>query len=302
MASVILLGAGASFGCSDVSPASPPLGNGTDGLFARLMAAGGEASNLPNDLKSLFLADFEKGMAEFYEYSNGNIMRFQREMAAYLAQFTLGPKNAYARLIRTIGARRAIYASLNYDLLFELAAASLGLNTRYEMTSLTSEVRLLKPHGSSNFWPNIPAGMIQNCTFQRSGRADVQTPIIPLNQEETLYRCANEDSLAPAIAMYAEGKAVKVSPDYVERQQAHWLAAVKSANQVFVIGVSVNSADTHIWGELAKTRSSVTYFGRPSDREAYKEWKMSNGKKDAYFIEATFQECIPIIGRRLRLG
>lgn len=301
MASVILLGAGASFGSGDVSPCAPPLGNGTDGLFARLVAAGGEAAHLPDDLRAHFCADFEKGMAEFYEYSNGNIMRFQREMAAYLAKFTPGPANAYVRLIRTIGTRRAIYASINYDLLFELAAASLGLRTCYATKSLASEARLLKIHGSSNFWPDIPPGMLRNCTFERNGRADVQAPICRLNQEETLFRCANEDSLAPAIAMYAEGKAVKICPDYVEQQQAYWQATVQAAKHVFVIGVRVNNADAHIWGELAKTRAPVTYFGRPLDRDAYEEWKVNNRKDQAYFIEATFQECIQTIERRLRL-
>ena len=299
MASVILLGAGASFGSGDVSPCAPPLGNGPDGLFTRLVAAGGEAANLPKTLSAHFRNDFEKGMAEFYEYSDGNIMRFQREMAAYLAKFNPGPANAYVRLIRAIGARRAIYASLNYDLLFELSAASLGLNTRYETEAMGSEIRLLKLHGSSNFWPDIPVGMLRNCTIKRSGRADVQAPIRPLNQEETLFRCENEDSLAPAIAMYAKGKAVKISPDYVEQQQAFWQTSVKDAKHVFIVGVRVNDADAHVWSELAKTKALVTYFGKPPDREAYEEWKITNGKKHAYFIEATFQQCIPIIQRRI---
>jgi hypothetical protein len=301
MTSVILLGAGASFGSGDVSPSIPPLGNDPDGLFARLETVGGQAANLPEDLKSLFRSDFEKGMAKFYEDSNGNIMRFQREIAAYLAQFTPGAKNAYVRLIQTVGVRRAIYASLNYDLLFELAAGSQGIKTCYGVEPLTSEVRLLKLHGSSNFWPDIPAGMLKNVTVANSVRADVQALIRPLNQNETLDRCAIEDSLAPAIAMYAEGKTVKISPDYVEQQQALWKTAVSDANKVFVVGVRVHNADAHIWGELAKTKASITYFGRCPDREAYEEWKTGYGKKHAYFIEATFQESIGIIGHRLRI-
>jgi hypothetical protein len=299
MAAIILLGAGASFGSGDVLPHVPPLGNGANGLFARLEATGGEAAGLSADLKALFRNDFENGMAEFYKQSDGNIMRFQREMAGYLAKFKPGISNAYVRLLQTIGPKRSIYASLNYDLLFELAAAHLGFNTRYSVESLVSEVRLLKLHGSSNFWPDIPAGMFQNCTISGSVHADVQAPIRPLNQQETCYRCANEDSLAPAIAMYAEGKAVMISPNYVEQQQAMWRDALCSARKVFVIGVRVNNADTHIWGQLAKSKSSVTYFGRATDCEGYMQWRISNNKKNAYFIEATFQECINIISDRL---
>lgn len=299
MAAVILLGAGASYGSGDVEPHQPPLGNGPDGLFARLEAAGGLAASLPSDLKSLFRADFEQGMAKFYEYADGDIMRFQREMAAYLAQFTPGKANAYIRLIRTVGPRRAIYASLNYDLLFELAAGSLNFNTHYSIEPVATGIRLVKPHGSSNFWPDIPVGMLRGSTVRRSGRADVQASIRPLNQEETLHRCTVEDSLAPAIAMYAEGKAVKISPDYVERQQELWRSAVRGASRIYVVGVRVHHLDVHVWGELGRARAPVTYFGREWDREQYEEWRNGNGKKHAYFIEATFNECIEVIGRQL---
>jgi hypothetical protein len=148
MPALILMGAGASFGSGDVQPCCPPLGNGPDGLFARLEEAGGQASSLPTDLRTLFRTDFEKGMAQFYEFADGDIMRFQREVASYLAAFRPGKGNAYVRLIRTIGPRRAIYSSLNYDLLFELAAGSLGLNTLYGTDPVAKGVRLLKLHGS----------------------------------------------------------------------------------------------------------------------------------------------------------
>ena len=131
MPALIFFGAGASYGSGDVQPCCPPLGNGSDGLFARLEATAGLAAQLPEDLKQLFRTDFEKGMARFYEFADGNIMRFQREMAAYLASFKPGTANEYIKLIRLIGPRRAIYASLNYDLLFELSAASLGWNTLF---------------------------------------------------------------------------------------------------------------------------------------------------------------------------
>lgn len=299
MSAVILLGAGASYGSGDVTPHRPPLGNGPDGLFARLEVAGGQAATLPNDLKDLFRSDFEKGMVQFYEHADGDIMRFQREMAGYLAQFAPGKNNAYIRLIRTVGPRRAVYASLNYDLLFELAAGVLHLNTHYSLEPAINGVRLVKPHGSCNFWPDIPPGMLRGATFKRSGRADVQAPIRPLNQQESLHRCATEDSLSPAIAMYAEGKAVKVSPDYVEHQQALWKAAVGAASQIFVVGVRVHNADLHVWGELAKANAPLTYFGQRWDRAPYEDWKTVNRRKQAYFIEASFEECISFIGRQL---
>lgn len=299
MSALILFGAGASFGSGDVEPCCPPLGNGSDGLFARLEAAGGQAATLPDDIKTLFREDFEKGMAQFYEYADGDIMQFQRELAAYLARFTPGSKNAYIRFIQTIGPRRAIFASLNYDLLFELAAGSLRLCTYYDIEAPAKSVRLLKIHGSSNFWPDIPIGMIRNSTFKRSGRADIDAPIKPLNQSETLERCRVEDSVAPAIAMYAEGKAVKISPGYVDRQQELWKTAVCAASRIYVVGVKVNSTDAHVWGELANARAPITYFGMKWDREAYEQWSAENRRGKAFFVEATFESSIASIGRRL---
>lgn len=298
MPALILLGAGASFGSGDVRPCRPPLGNGPDGLFARLEAVGGQAATLPLDLKTLFRDNFEKGMAQFYEHADGDIMRFQREMAAYLAAFTPGEANAFIRLIRTIGPRRAIYASLNYDLLFELAAASLGLNTHYSIEPTPRGARLIKVHGSSNFWPDFPVGMIRNSTFRRNG-IDIQAPIKALSQAETLHRCRVEDSVAPAIAMYAEGKTVKVSPDYVARQQDLWKATARNASRIYVVGVRVHNADRHVWGELASTRAPVTYFGQKWDRSSYELWAADSAKKNAYFVEADFQACIAFIAKQL---
>lgn len=299
MVSVVLFGAGASFGSGAVSPHVPPLGNGPDGLFSRLEATGGEASRLPDRLKSAFRADFEKGMSEYYEYSNGAIMRFQRELAAYFAQFKPGPSNTYLRLIQTLGVKRVIYSSLNYDLLFELSAAALQLKTTYGVDASASGARLIKLHGSCNFWPDIPPGTLRGITISRSGRADVQASIRPLTQEETIHYCANEESLAPAMAMYAEGKSVKVSPDYVDDQQSQWQSAVVKARHVFVVGVRVHSTDFHVWGALAKTQASITYFGRPADKSTFFDWKKVAGKRNAYFIEATFSECVGIIKSRL---
>ncbi|SFZ76943.1 hypothetical protein [Chitinimonas taiwanensis] len=297
MSSLILLGAGASFGSGNVHPSAPPLGTGPDGLFARLEAAGGEAASLPESLKELFRSDFEKGMAEYYEYSGGNVMRFQREVASCLAQFTPGDSNAYVRLLQAVGGRRVVYASLNYDLLIELSAASLGLGTCYGLDFSESHINVLKIHGSSNFWPSLT---LKGCTFARN-QVDVEAPIQPLDQAATLHRCANEDSLSPAIAMYAEGKAVKVSPSYVQHQQTLWRHAVSMATRVFVVGVKVHNVDVHIWGELAKSKAPLTYFGRSPDRYQFEEWKANCGKKNAYFFEKTFQECIEVIrGRLLR--
>lgn len=296
MVSVVLLGAGASYGSEKASDRKPPLG---DKLFDHLEKRGGIAAQVPDELKAVFKRNFEEGMARFYEYADGDIMRFQRELSHFLAEFEPTDASEYLRLIKALGSTRVIYSSLNYDLLFELSAAKLKLNTFYGTDRQNGHIRLIKLHGSANFWPDIPVGMIRGCTFKRSGRADIQAPIRPLTREATVYRCTNEDSVAPAIAMYAAGKAVKISPDYVEEQQRQWITAVLTAKKVFVVGVRVHSVDEHIWGTLAKTKANLTYFGFPLDGLAFAEWRQGVGKRNAYFVESDFAGCINVIKSRL---
>jgi hypothetical protein len=301
MASVVLFGAGASFGSVDVLPYVPPLGNGARGLFARLDAAGGVASTFSEELKALFRSDFEKGMAEYSRLANGNIMTFQRELAAYFASFEPGPANQYRRLIDALGVRRVIYSSLNYDLLFELSAASLGYGTTsYGLGAPPPSLRLLKLHGSCNFWPDLKGATFNNCTFAGAREAEIDAPIIPLDREATLLRCRTEDSIAPAVAVYAEGKSIRVGPAFVAQHQRQWAAAVRAARAVFVIGVRVHLVDHHIWGPLATSRAPVTYFGLEGDKEAFFDWKRAAKKRHAYFVEATFEHCLPTIRARLR--
>lgn len=294
MAVIVLLGAGASFGSKKALPHTPPLGNK---LFDDLVARGGIAARLPKEIQNKFRLSFEDGMLEYYKTTNGNIMTFQRELAHYLARFSPLPGNVYIKLIKSLNRSRVIYSSLNYDLLFEISAGYCNLNTHYTSNNHVDGVRLLKIHGSSNFWPDIPTGTIVGCTFMGSGRADIQAPIRPLNQKQTIYKCLQEDSVAPAIAMFAPGKQVKISPDYVENQYAMWLDAVKIASKIFIVGVRVHEVDTHIWGELGKVKGSVHYFGFKGDKHEFFQWKTHSVKHNAFFHDSDFENSVEIISR-----
>jgi hypothetical protein len=227
-------------------------------------------------------------------------MRFQRELAHYLAEFTPGPKNVYLRLIRAVGTQRVIFSSLNYDLLFELSAQALHLNTTYSSERSPSCVRLLKIHGSSNFWPDMGSNQFHGCTFAGNG-TDIEARVRPLNQHETIHRCLTQDSLAPAIAMYAEGKKKKVCPSYVNEQQKQWAAAVQGARKVGVIGTRIYSPDEHIWDTLSATRADVYYYGvSDNDRAEFEEWKAKSGRKNIYFVKANFAEAVDLVAKVMR--
>lgn len=294
MAVVLLLGAGASFGSAGVRPCPPPLGNK---LFPELVKRNGVAATLPNHIKRAFEKNFEDGMQKYYELSNGNIMTFQRELAEYLASFHPTESNVYIELIRSLGCNRVIYSSLNYDLLLEISASTLGYFTNYSSTFQKGGMKLLKIHGSSNFWPDLATGMLNNVQFSGFGRADIQAPIRPLNQTDTLYKCRIENSVAPAIAMFAVGKKVKISPDFVEKQYEMWKEQVSKASKIFVVGVRVHEVDEHIWSLLGRIKGKVTYFGFDSDKPEFEQWKKNHNKQNAYFFKSDFKGSVKIIER-----
>jgi len=288
MGYLVLLGAGASKGSLDVDPSPPPLGRE---LFDELEKLGKNAAHLPKDLKDTFRENFEVGMKEYFERYNKNTMDFQRELAGYLAKFKPGNENNYIKLIRSLNSRRVVYCSLNYDLLFELSAAKLSLNITYSNIFKTGFVRLLKIHGSSNFWPDFGGAIFEDCVTGGAGRADINANIRPLNYEDTI-KSSSESCFAPAIAMFAEGKQVRVCPDYIERQQQYWKESLKRVSKIFIIGVRVHQVDEHIWKEIAESKASVYYFGFEPDEIEFDTWKNDTGKKNAFFRLSDFTKAI----------
>jgi hypothetical protein len=239
-------------------------------------------------------------MAAFEEYANGNVMRFQRELAHYLGEFTAGPNNVYIRLIREISSDRVIFCSLNYDLLFELSAGKLNRCITYSSEKSSNCIRLLKPHGSSNFWPDMGSNLLRNCTFEGNA-GDIEAPVRPLSQFETIQKCLTEDSLSPAIALYAEGKKKKVCRAFVDDQQRQWTEIVKQASKVCIIGTRVFPPDVHIWGVLAASKADVYYYGASdSDRNDFEEWKKKVGRKNIYFVKADFESSVALVAKVMK--
>jgi len=238
-------------------------------------------------------------MAEYFVRSDMAVLAFHREMAGYLAKFVPGEASVYRRLIKALGVQRVVYVTLNYDLLLELAGSHLGHRiANYGFGPNYTGFRVIKPHGSSHFWPDTQGNTLTGNISGASG-ADFVGPMQVLTQAETLARCASEPLLAPVISMYAEGKAVRVCPAAVTQQQEMWSAAVKAAGHVYVIGVAVHRVDEHIWRVLGEAKAAVTYFGLAGDKAAFLEWKEASSKRNAYFVQARFHESVNFIRRQV---
>jgi hypothetical protein len=157
---------------------------------------------------------------------------------------------------------------------------------------------LIIAYGSCNFWPYLSNNMFRGLNIEGTGSgAAVEAPVRPLGYEETLLRCNHDDSFAPAIAMYAEGKAVKICPQYILKIQSEWESVVAGAQQIYVIGVRVNASDSHIWGPLSRTAAALTYFGLKSNEQDFGAWRDKIQKRNASFSEATFSDTIDRIRR-----
>jgi hypothetical protein len=239
-------------------------------------------------------------MAAFVEHTGGDEMRFQRELAHYLAEFTPGPNNLYIRLIKEINSNRVIFCSLNYDLLFELSAGKLNRDFIYSSKKHSNAISLLKPHGSSNFWPATGNNRFINCSF-KGNNVDYKGQVTILNQAETIQRCVTDDSFAPAIAIYAEGKKIKVSPDFINDQQKQWVEIVRNARRVCIIGTRIYPPDAHIWDTLAASKADIYYYGAvESDRIEFEEWKDKVHRKNIYFVNADFKKSVGLVAKIMK--
>ena len=289
MPTLVLLGAGASHG-SEPNRAykTPPLGND---LFGALTELGGVASRIPDDIKEVFEQGFELGMALFNERIDVQLQAFHRELSSYLADFIPSPDSYYIQLLRHLVGRNVIFSSLNYDMMLEEAAIMLGMSVSYGIERMPNAIRVIKPHGSINFWPDFPHEMFENCTFSGGGSA-LKAPVKPVDRSSAKYRCGVDTSFSPAISMYAKGKRVSVCPDFVQDQQMMFSTACRRASRIIIVGVRVVAEDSHIWEPILTSGSEVIYFGNGADEAELRAWTDAGNRKNVNFVNGYFDKVI----------
>lgn len=296
---VFLFGAGASFGNPDCAPTPPPLGAD---LFRALQRRGGIAGSVTGPLSDLFAAHFEHGMEEFYRVRQTDTAAFIREMADYFVRFKAGPRNFYQRLVtivRHVGVD-AILSTINYDVLVEQGISDAGLQITYSITREPSTVTVLKPHGSCNFLPETHGNVWHDVRFggkfiEGMLEADVR---VAWSADEVLRFCREQDSLAPAMAMYARGKQVLFCPGFVSQQLKMWQEEIARAEAIYVIGVRVNEEDRHLWSPLAASPAPIYYVGREWDE--FEAWEERKGRLRGAPLAHTFADCLPMLADHLR--
>jgi hypothetical protein len=219
-------------------------------------------------------------------------------MSLYLSEFQPLEGNYYKELLEFITSIKhpVVFATTNYDLLIEHSICQIGYSVLHRLLPVWTNTHLvLKIHGSCNFLPNIPNIILRNISTKANTVIDAGVRVV--TPSEVAEFCNKEDSIAPAIAMYAKGKAVKFCPKFVLQQQKLWQESISKVKKIFVVGLRVNSEDAHIWQFLALSKAELLYVGKKEDFEI---WAKENKRENARWIADKFNESIPIIKEYLR--
>ncbi|WP_373975016.1 SIR2 family protein [Chitinibacter sp. SCUT-21] len=287
----LLFGAGASYGSGRCFPHAPPLGND---LFQKLIELNGAFALLDDDSKQVFIdKGFEAGMATV-DNDSRVINPLQKELACYLSSFTVAPDNAYVRLCMKLrnSLAQITIVTLNYDLLIEQALQMHGLDIDYNCSN--AGVNLIKPHGSSNFLPELPRGMsFSGSTMVSCGAFFEGLPTNAVGSHEEVKSWCLDDrnsDLSPVLAMYAEGKRVVINPRTILAAQNEYSKRIASSELVVLVGVRYVPHDNHIWDPISERMPKLLIvdpypLGTTS-------WADANGLSDVIVIKKGFEDSV----------
>lgn len=291
MTTLFFFGAGASRGSIDCIPELPPVG---PGLFAELQKQGGIFATISPDMAAEFVPRFEQGMARFILERRAERHIFVREMARYFLRFQPGPGNLYRTLLqRAMESRRhVIYSTINYDILLERSALSLGRGWSIRIPrEHPRDIPILKLHGSCNIMPDLGNSVIRGASVGTSEYI-YDGPCVAMLPENAERFLDTEDVMGPVIAMYEPKKRVVYAPTCLQGIQEMWRKEVERAHRIYVIGVAVNVDDNHVWDPLARAPGWIGYVGLKADADRFEAWaaKLRSGPSEV--VAHTFENAL----------
>lgn len=266
---LVLTGAGASFGCEHIYPKQPPV---SDQLYDEL------ASSFPYSWGSIagekFRQNFEAGMYEIWQQRSTIVPQLMREMAIYFSQFHSDGSfsDLYSQFLKHIVSNdmeeQIVLSTINYECILELAACNLGFKIDYftDTQSSKEKVILWKLHGSCNF---IPKGISATKGVIYTAGVQFGAGIEPIQPNQVPMFCTSNTALYPAMSIFTQGKPMQICSQIIQRLQGYWASRVTRAGKVVIIGVNPNPNDSHIWNPLANTDAKILYIG---NKERFENW------------------------------
>lgn len=287
----IVFGAGASFGSGGCLPKNPPLGND---LFNDLEGLKGAFYKLNSISKEVFRNHgFEAGMATVADDSR-LVNPLQKELACYLSKFSVKPDNAYVRLFNKLRScmEQINITTLNYDLLIEQSLTSNMFNIDYNAGD--DGINLLKPHGSSNFLPQLPTGMTMSGNIMRGCGTYVEgletKAVSTAHEIETWCNDIKNSDLSPVLAMYAEGKRVVVNRELIRKTQNRYSEIIAASRLVVLVGIKYIAHDAHIWKPIEQARPNL--FIVDPYPQATIDWAKANNLNNTTIVKKSFDRSI----------
>jgi len=269
---LFLFGAGASFGAVHVSPYPPPLGRDLYDELAQAFPRTWGAESWFAGRADDFGSDFETTMERCIEHNATSAVPALLDMANYFTQFEPDGDDLYSGLLLALQARsliaQTVFCSLNYECVFEMAAIRLGIRLHYEGVDTapvaTTDVRVIKPHGSCNFLTRADRSPMPYLLTGSMVEAGI-TAENPERARKTLAVLAAEPVTTRGryvvISNYASSKSTPLSPAQITQVRMGFASRVQSAATIIVIGARPNEHDTHVWGPVRDCGSDVFYVG-----------------------------------------
>jgi hypothetical protein len=297
-----LFGAGASYGAGHTLPTGTPLGEKLyDALASEYPGTWGPTSLIGRRYADGLRANFEQTFTD--EISRWipaiDVVDAFCDVARIFAKFSLDGTgdDLYTRLLAFLKSRdllaTATFASLNYECLFELAAAGLGLCVNYfARTEDPSALQVLKLHGSCNFITDdlsqwrahlTNPGSFLGCRINALSPRNLQK-VLDSKFRERAYNCY----FYPILSLYAVGKNTHLAPEKIEEFRNAWSEEAAQATHLVVIGVRFNSRDSHITGPVTHSQAqTVLYVGSSQD---FEQWHSIN--PDFQHLGERLEDCL----------
>lgn len=314
---LILFGAGASFGSEPDGVRVPPL---CEDLYDNLRQFSPNVwGALPAPYPELFKRDFEdafrqlgndspsplspdfKPTVEYPAHLTGPLLR---EMAEFFLEFVPTDNNLYLRLAERMKKNgwRGVLASLNYDLLLPSAL------DKSRVTACLSPwddncLRLCLPHGCSALLIE-PGRIVGQAVLVGLGNRIEGTAVV-FERDVRVARQRLRDEFVPPVMSYFEpSKTVVTAPEFLVNQRTLLGNAIDVADTIVIIGVRVREHDRHIWDHLQSTSATLVYCSPAAvSINEFECWaRVTRPDRTYVTLPYSFQDAFDEICRNARVG
>jgi hypothetical protein len=171
------------------------------------------------------------------------------------------------------------------------------MNVDYSCPASGSGVRVLKPHGSCNFYSvDLTKWRSQLTTAASSLECDFDASDPAMASLMTKSKFSDiHGAYFPIISLCTPPKNTILAPAKIQRIRNEWAERVAEASRIVVIGVKPNPLDDHVWDPILSNRSpNAFYIGSRSDLGS---WPEVNCRMQ--FVNETFASGLPKLGTLL---